>query len=85
MACRDLSLSEDEYLYLARLIYEEEDRMLPDISGRRWADLDCGEVAHYENLAIVAVRGLEAMRIGEHQLVELNANINHGPEAVPPR
>lgn len=76
------NLSDDDLRRLARLLYEEEDRMLPDLESRKWPDLDCGEVAHYENCVKAVIRGLSALQISKHPLASPDGIAKNGIEKL---
>lgn len=58
-----LEITDDEMTALARVLFEEEDRMRPELDGRAWPDLDPGEEAFYRNAAKAVLRAATNLRI----------------------
>lgn len=56
-------LTDEDFTALARVLWEEEERMLPNMEGRSFADLTPGEIAYYRNCATVVAAEAERLRI----------------------
>jgi hypothetical protein len=58
-----LQIDENEVDRLAQILWEEEDRMLPDMAQRTWADLDDGDWGFYRNCVTAVLREATDLRI----------------------
>jgi len=68
--------------FLARKLFEEEERMLPAFDNRGWADQQPGEVSYFRNCVTVVLSEAETLKKVRLGLACSNAHAKDGKEEI---